>query len=194
MSPLRVSSSSTAPPDACRTQIAHEREDQFSTRDLDGAWWDRRATEKTVLTPAVEQPSRLPRLCQTRPETSPNDRRAAIPSRRIRRQSDGVHPVESRVSRKEDPSDSGHALARRGGSPLTPPQNRPISTVHRMERRVSAVCTRMERGMRSEATMFGLPDRRHDYSRPLERPPPTPKISSEWSRVIVLASRAPFQA
>jgi hypothetical protein len=47
--------------------------------------------------------------------------------------------------------------------------------------------------MRSEATMCGLPDRRNDYIRPLERPPPSPKISSQWSRVIVLGNRAPFR-
>jgi trehalose 6-phosphate synthase len=43
--------------------------------------------------------------------------------------------------------------------------------------------------------MFGLPNRRADHIRTLERPRATPKISPDfdWSRVIVLANRAPFR-
>ena len=53
--------------------------DHVGTRDLAGAWRDRRATEKTVTDPGCRAAVAAAPIRSDLGEASPNDRRAAIP-------------------------------------------------------------------------------------------------------------------
>src|SRR5687767_19577 len=71
-----------------------------------------------------------------------------------------------------------HALPSAGRCAWLPPENAPISTLDWMEDRDPPVFTRAWSAQQlSEAKMFL----------------PTPAITPEWSRVIVVANRAPFR-